>query len=130
MATPEGRFAARVRENLDGCYVTRLESRVGLGIPDCLLAFRGRFVMVELKVVLAGRKVRLSPHQIAFHTKHATYRCPTFVLVEWKGLKRVRLYSGGQAIDLAERGWDVVPQWECGLPGVQWHMLRVELEGA
>ena len=33
--------------------------------------------MLELKVVKRGKKVSLSPHQIAFHLVHAEMRVPT-----------------------------------------------------
>ena len=82
-AKPETKLYQRLKENLQNCLITRIESRVNLGIPDCLIALRrtGTFVPVELKVVKHGRRVRLSPHQIAFHSRHAELGCATFVLV-------------------------------------------------
>jgi hypothetical protein len=71
---PEAALYKRLKENLPNSHITRLESRVGLGVPDCLIALgpqQPRFVMVELKVTKRGRKVALSPHQVAFHLKHA-----------------------------------------------------------
>ena len=59
-AKPESSLYSRVRENLPNCFITRIESRVNLGIPDCLVAFpHGEFVMLELKVVKRGRKIDL-----------------------------------------------------------------------
>jgi hypothetical protein len=65
---PEAGLYKRLKENLPNSHITRLESRVGLGIPDCLVALgpqQPRFVMIELKVV-KGRKLAISPHQSGF----------------------------------------------------------------
>jgi len=128
-AKPESALAARLRDNLIGCCITRLESRIGLGIPDCLIAFRKppKIVMVELKVVKTGRQVRLSPHQISFHARHSDYGVPTFVLVEWQARLELRLYHNKQVIDLAEQGWAAVPCWQGPSRDVPWHLLRVAL---
>ena len=128
-AKPESLLAGRLRDNLIGCCITRLESRVGLGIPDCLIAFRRppKFVMVELKVVTAGKQVRLSPHQISFHARHADYGVPTFILVEWQQKLELRLYHNKQAIELAEQGWATVPCWQGPSRAVPWDLLRVAL---
>ena len=45
----ESSLHQRVKENLPNVVITRLENRVGLGLPDCLIAIpNGVFVMVEL----------------------------------------------------------------------------------
>ena len=106
------------------------------GIPDCLVALHpeGIFVMVELKVVRRGRKVALSPHQVAFHIKHASLNCPTFVLVEYHppGTMAARkaellLYRGEQAIELVNIGIDATPldRWNYASP--MWGRLRQHL---
>jgi hypothetical protein len=134
---PEAALYKRLKENLPNSHITRLESRVGLGVPDCLIALgpqQAKFVMVELKVVKRGRKVALSPHQIAFHLKHADFKVPTFVLVQYQSAgtassrnAELRLYRGEQAGDLALVGIDIEPAWACNLAQMQWHMLRLEL---
>lgn len=76
--------------------------------------------MVELKVVKTGQKVRLSPHQVAFHVKHASLGCPAYILVEYNrhvstGEKsQILLYEGSQAVDLFEQGVNLEPlaRWE------------------
>jgi hypothetical protein len=35
---PEAALYKRLKENLPNSHITRLESRVGLGVPDCLVA--------------------------------------------------------------------------------------------
>jgi len=134
---PEAALYKRLKENLPNSHITRLESWVGLGVPDCLIALgpqQPRFVMVELKVTKRGRKVALSPHQVAFHLKHADLRVPTFVLVQYhppgttsSKTAELRLYRGEQAGDLVLVGLDVEPVWACNLAQMQWHMLRLEL---
>jgi len=133
---PEASLYKRLKENLPNSHITRLESRVGLGIPDCLVALgpqQARFVMVELKVVKRGKKVALSPHQVAFHLKHSDFKVPTFILVQYhppgtisSRYAELRLYAGSQAGDLALVGVDIEPVWACNLAQMQWHMLRVE----
>ena len=125
-----------MKENLLNCRITRLESRVGLGIPDCLIAFPGKWVMVELKVVKRGRKVILSPHQVAFHLVHAEMRVPTFILVQYfppgetTGAKsELLLYEGKQAEQLHHQGIDAEPFDSWKLMGPTWHMLRLRLVG-
>ena len=134
---PEAALYKRLKENLPNSHITRLESRVGLGIPDCLVALgpqQAKFVMIELKVVKSGRRVNLSPHQVAFHLKHSDFKVPTFVLVQYhppgtasSRNAELRLYCGDQAETLVYRGIEVEPVWACNLAQMQWHMLRLEL---
>ena len=91
--------------------------------------------MVELKVVKTGQKVRLSPHQVAFHVKHASLGCPTYILVEYhrpasSGEKsQILLYEGSQAVDLFERGVNLEPLAKWDKRRMQWHILRHVLLG-
>lgn len=126
----------RLRDNLPpDCRITRIESRVGLGIPDCLIAIKASgFAMVELKVVKRGRKVALSPHQVAFHAAHAPLEAPTFVLVQYHppGVANIHgawwyLYRGHQVQDLYARGLDVLPAAEWPADSIRWHVLAAEL---
>jgi hypothetical protein len=131
-AKPEANLYKRLKENLPSSHITRIESRVNLGIPDCLVAFpHGEFVMVELKVVKRGRKVALSPHQVAFHIKHADLRCPTYILVQYHppGTTHAHksdllLYCGEQAIDLVNLGIDTPALARWPWTGVSWAELR------
>lgn len=132
---PEANLYKRLKENLPNCHFTRIESRVNLGIPDCLLAFpHGEFMMVELKVVRRGRKVNLSPHQVAFHVKHADLRCPTYILVQYfppgtahAHKSELLLYCGEQAIDLVNLGIDTPALARWPWTGVSWADLRAAL---
>ena len=80
---PEARFSARVRDVLIkfGVDIDRIENRANLGIPDMLVGVGDRFAMMELKVVSAGLKTGLRPHQISFLTKHSAKGRPCFILI-------------------------------------------------
>ena len=129
--TPEAVFYKKIRESLPGCYFTRIESRVGLGIPDILLGLdSGKFVMMEVKVVLRGFKVHISPHQVAFHVKHSRIDCPVFVLIKKyvktgpHGNGELFLYRGADAASLQEIGLREVPLAHWPLDTVDWNRMR------
>ena len=70
---------------------TRVENTASWGTPDILgYNLSGNFFTIELKVT-KNNKVRLSPHQIAFHVKHPNN---TFILVKALSLNLVKLYEG------------------------------------
>ena len=76
---------------------TRVENTASWGTPDILGYNRNRhFFTVELKVTKTN-KVRLSPHQIAFHVKHPDN---TFILVKALSLNSIKLYEGRYIKDL------------------------------
>jgi Holliday junction resolvase len=61
---------------------------------------QGNFYFVELKTT-KGNSVRLSPHQISWLTQHQ--HAPTYIIVQNKNAD-VFVFTGGQSIELAERG--------------------------
>ena len=70
---------------------TRVENTASWGTPDILgYNLSGNFFTIELKVTKTN-KVRLSPHQIAFHVKHPDN---TFIMVKSLSLNLVKLYEG------------------------------------
>ena len=76
---------------------TRVENTASWGTPDILgYNLSGNFFTVELKVTKTN-KVRLSPHQIAFHVKHPNN---TFILVKALSLNSIKLYEGRYIKDL------------------------------
>ena len=80
---------------------TRVENSVSWGTPDLLgYAPSGNFFTLELKATKTN-KVRLSPHQIAFHVKHPNN---TFIMVKALSLKVINLYEGRFNKDLDARG--------------------------
>lgn len=129
----------RLKENLPNCLITRIESRVGLGIPDCFIALKqtGEIVPVELKVVTHGRKINLSPHQIAFHARHAEIGVRTFVLVLYapkakgrSGERQLLLYAGRQVLELVKSGVDTDPIASYHYDVVPWNVLMYTLAEA
>jgi hypothetical protein len=127
--TPEARFSAKIRAALPDCYVTRIESRTTLGIPDMLIGLKhiGKFAMVELKVVTSGLKVRLRPHQVAFLVSHASIGCPVFVLVlhkkEGERVGMVHLYHGRDADKLVTEGLRMEPLLSFPSNKIEWNKL-------
>ena len=82
----------------------RIENLSLPGMPD-LLGYNnsGRFFTVELKVT-KGRKIRFSPHQIAWHVQHPDN---TFILVEALGprsVNRYQMFRGSRIRELAACG--------------------------
>ena len=98
---PERKFWLEVKKNTPEITWTRLENLALPGVPD-LLGYNKHqhFFTVELKVS-KGNKVRLSPHQIAFHVTHPKN---TFILVKSLDSSLWKLYEGKDVRLLAARG--------------------------
>ena len=82
----------------------RVENLSVVGMPD-LLGYNtfGTFFTVELKVT-KGRKIKFSPHQIAFHVTHPKN---SFILVQALGPRsanRFHLYRGSRIMELKPAG--------------------------
>ena len=82
----------------------RVENLSVVGMPD-LLGYNtnGHFFTVELKVT-KGKKVKFSPHQIAFHVTHPKN---SFILVQALGPRtrnRFHLYRGSCIMELEPAG--------------------------
>ena len=98
---PERKFYEKIKKNITSISWIRLENNSLLGTPD-LLAYNtsGHFFTVELKVTKSN-KVRLSPHQIAFHLKHPKN---SFIMVETLDPCTVKLFRGSRIMELAACG--------------------------
>ena len=83
---------------------TRIENTSVSGTPD-LLGYNdsGRFFTVELKVTRSN-KVKLSPHQIAFHVTHPKN---SFILVKSLDQRSVILYPGSAVRELDAWGLEL-----------------------
>ena len=123
----ESKLYKRVKENLPNCTITKIENRASFyGISDLLLAFSGiKLALMELKFVKVGKKIRFSPHQIAFQLKHKNL--PSFILVEWKPKDLLLLYHANQMEDLLEKGCDTKPLVSYPMKKIMWNMLRLKL---
>jgi len=98
---PERKLWQELKEKTPNIVWNRIENLALPGIPD-LLGYNKNyyFFTVELKVA-KGRKVRLSPHQIAFHITHPRN---TFILVKSLNPDAYKLYEGTQIQELATSG--------------------------
>jgi hypothetical protein len=125
---PETKFWHDIRKNFKNITFTRLENLSSFGTPD-LLAYNNNshFFTIELKVV-KSRKIRFSPHQIAFHVKHPEN---TFILVKHlaprdKKLDEIFLYEGKDILELAACGLSL----DACCSGLEACRLRLEALGA
>ncbi len=85
----------------------RVENLSLPGMPD-LLGYNnsGRFFTVELKVT-KGRKLKFSPHQIAWHVQHPNN---SFILAEAldpRSRNRFHMFRGSRIMELSGRGLEL-----------------------
>ena len=100
---PETTFWKSVKTLLDGgnYIVSRLESYVTPGFPDCLVFHKDiGFFTLELKVLGSNNKVTLSPFQIAWNMRHALAGAPSYILVKLPVTGEVKLFHGCKTKDL------------------------------
>ena len=85
---PEAKLHKKLRRVCKEISWIRIENLSSLGTPD-LLGYNnsGTFFTVELKVT-KSKKVKFSPHQIAFHVKHPKN---TYILIEALGQRSSKL---------------------------------------
>ena len=98
---PERKFYEKIKKNITSISWIRLENNSLHGTPDLLVCnASGHFFTIELKVC-KGNKIRFSPHQISFHTRHPHN---TFIMVEALGPGTVKLFRGSRIMELATSG--------------------------
>ena len=103
---PEAKFYQQIKKNFKSFSLIRLENSSLLGTPDLLVYNTSRhFCTIELKVT-KGNKIRFSPHQIAFHTRHNKN---TFIMVKALGplppkTYPISMYRGSRIRELAACG--------------------------
>ena len=100
----ETKFYHEVKKNIRQISWIRIENISLPGTPD-LLGYNnnGTFFTVELKVTKTN-KVRLAPHQIAFHVKHPHN---TFILVKTREPGCTKLYEGSRVRELVACGLEL-----------------------
>jgi hypothetical protein len=114
---PESKFYKEIKKNIPNISWIRLENLSLSGTPD-LLGYNnsGHFFTVELKVT-KGKKLKFSPHQIAFHLRHPHN---TFIMVKalgplpkktssvflFRGSRIRELEACGLKLDACYSGWD------------------------
>ena len=89
---PEAKLYKKLRRVCKEISWIRIENLSSLGTPD-LLGYNnsGTFFTVELKVT-KSKKIKFSPHQIAFHVKHQKN---TYILIEALGQRSSKLFQRG-----------------------------------
>ena len=98
---PEQKFYEKIKRKFKTFSLIRLENNSLHGTPDLLVCnASGHFFTVELKVC-KGNKIRFSPHQISFHTRHPHN---TFIMVETLDPSTVKLFRGSRIMELAACG--------------------------
>jgi len=103
---PEAKFYKQIKRNLKEFSFVRIENSSLLGTPDLLVYnTSGHFCTVELKVT-KSKKVRFSPHQIAFHTRHNQN---TFIMIKTLGplspnTSPISMFRGTRIKELAACG--------------------------
>ena len=98
---PEKKFWQEVKQKTPNIIWTRIEILALPGVPDLLGYNKNHFFFtVELKVT-KGKKIRFSPHQIAFHMRHPKN---TFILVKSLVSSLSYLYEGNKIEELAACG--------------------------
>ena len=104
---PEAKFYKKLVKEWREFSFTRLENISLLGTPDLLVYNNNRhFFTIELKVT-KGKKLKFSPHQIAFHVKHPLN---TFILVFDASCRLPKLYEGKDIKDLVAGGLKLGPR--------------------
>ena len=96
----EAKLYKKLKEFTPQIIWNRIENLSLIGMPD-LLGYNnfGTFFTVELKVT-KGRKIRFSPHQIAWHVQHPDN---TYILVQALGpcaVNRFQMFRGSRIREL------------------------------
>ena len=109
---PETRLWKNLKKLLEGgdYLISRLESYVTPGFPDCLIFHKDvGFFTLELKVIQRNNKLKFSPFQIAWNTRHSRLGAPTFILAGSLEGGYVKLFSSAVVRDLRSKNIDSVP---------------------
>jgi hypothetical protein len=98
---PEAKLYKKIKKATPTISWNRIENLSIPGMPDALCYNKyNTFFTVEFKVT-KGNKLRLSPHQVAWHMRHP-YN--SFILAESLGSGTVKLYEGSEVRDLVACG--------------------------
>ena len=110
---PETRLWKSLKKCLkagDGYIVSRLESYVTPGFPDCLIFHNVTgFFTLELKVVQSNKGVDISKFQYAWNTLYSIRGAPVYILVGGLPKGHVKLFQGAQTKELRQCTVDQVP---------------------
>tara|TARA_R100000951_G_scaffold57703_1_gene48479 strand:+ start:2926 stop:3339 length:414 start_codon:yes stop_codon:yes gene_type:complete len=94
----------------DKYIVSRLESYVTPGFPDCLIFHNVTgFFTVELKIIKANNKITISPFQIGWNMRHTSAGAPSYLLVNLPLKGTVKMFHGSKTKELWQSTVDQVP---------------------
>ena len=103
----EQKLYKKLKEFTPQIIWNRIENLSVPGMPDLLGYNNNRhFFTVELKVT-KGKKIRFSPHQIAWHVTHPNN---TFILVQALGpraVNRYQMFRGSRIMELVASGLEL-----------------------
>ena len=104
MRGPEAKLYQKFKRASPNIIWNRIENLSIPGMPDAL-GYTDKFFYftVEFKVT-KGNKVRLSPHQIAYHVAHPHN---SFICIEHLGSGDVKLFRGSQILELVACGLEL-----------------------
>jgi len=108
----ETNFWKTLKTSLEGgeYIVSRLESYVTPGFPDCLIYNKVTgFFTIELKVINSNNKVTISPFQIAWNMRHSLVGAKSYILVGGLPNHHVKLFHGCKTKELGQSTVDQVP---------------------
>ena len=108
---PEVKLYKKLKDATPQIIWNRIENLSLPGMPD-LLGYNtsGTFFTVELKVT-EGRKLKFSPHQIAWHVQHPKN---SFILAETRGPRtanRFQMFRGSRIMELVASGLELEACW-------------------
>ena len=120
---PEAKLYKKIKKATPTISWNRIENLSIPGMPDALCYNKyNTFFTVEFKVTKSN-KLKLSPHQVAWHMRHP-YN--TFILAESQAAGSLKLYEGSVVRDLVACGLELEP---CSL-GLEACGLRLTQLGA
>ena len=124
---PESRLWKALRDGVTGVHWVRVESWASPGVPDVNGCSDFGEFWIELKVIKNNR-IKLSPHQIAWHTLRTRAGGRSYILAREAARTPLILFSGKQVKDLADLKMDEIPPiCEISHP-YDWSLLRGALE--
>tara|TARA_R110002012_G_scaffold30752_2_gene92718 strand:+ start:83 stop:457 length:375 start_codon:yes stop_codon:yes gene_type:complete len=101
---PEAKLYQKIKKKTPSIIWNRIENLSLIGMPDALGYNKNhKFFTVEFKVT-RGKKLRFSPHQIAWHIQHPDN---TFIIAQTLGpgsSKLIHLFRGSRITELVAWG--------------------------
>ena len=125
MVKPETKLWKLVKENLSDIHWTRIENRVGQGIPDCYGIKDGISIWVELKVI-HSKKIKISPFQKSWHFTHSLKGGRSFILATTLGEGLLYIFPGLVAPSIGSIAHCPSPNWQVSMNQDQapWMQVR------